>query len=120
MTLRHYLSVILRFGRLVDLDPADRGILDAELCAVTLSRDFALIGSLAIMATHGRDVRPITLRRRVSPVLRFIEADLVSRFFHSTSSQQMFYFYSNGAKITSTVMPQRTRGSTSSAAMRTV
>ena len=33
MTLRHYLSVILRFGRLVDLDQQPALILDAELCA---------------------------------------------------------------------------------------
>jgi hypothetical protein len=49
MTLRLTFSRDLRFGRLADLDPAVRGILDAELCAVTLSRDFALIDSLAIM-----------------------------------------------------------------------
>ena len=52
MTLRHYLSVILRFGRLVDPDQQPALILDAELCAVTLSRDFALIGSLTIMITR--------------------------------------------------------------------
>jgi hypothetical protein len=31
MTLRHQVSLILRFGKLVNLDPVD-GILDAELC----------------------------------------------------------------------------------------
>jgi len=50
MTLRPPLSRDLRFGTLDDLDPADGGILDSELCAVTLSRDFALVDSLAIMA----------------------------------------------------------------------
>ena len=54
MTLRLTLWRDLRFGRLVDLDPALRGVLDAELCAVTLSRDFAFIGSLAIMITRLR------------------------------------------------------------------
>ena len=33
ITLRHYLSVILRFGWLVDLDQHCALILDAELCA---------------------------------------------------------------------------------------
>jgi hypothetical protein len=50
MTLRLTLSRDLRFGTLDDPDPTIRGILDSELCAVTLSRDFALIDSLAIMA----------------------------------------------------------------------
>ncbi len=31
MTLRHQVSLILRFGKLVDLDPVG-GALDAELC----------------------------------------------------------------------------------------
>ena len=51
MTLRLTLSRDLRFGTLADLDPAKCRIVDAELCAVTLSRDVALIDSLAIMAT---------------------------------------------------------------------
>jgi hypothetical protein len=38
MTLRHYLSVILRFGRLVDLDQQRALILDAELCAAVFRR----------------------------------------------------------------------------------
>ena len=33
MTLRHQVSLILRFGRLVDLDQQRALILDAELCA---------------------------------------------------------------------------------------
>lgn len=32
MTLRHQVSLILRFGQLVDPDPVG-GVLDAELCA---------------------------------------------------------------------------------------
>lgn len=52
MTLRLTLSRDLRFGTLADLDPTKRGIVDAELCAVMLSRDVALIDSLAIMITH--------------------------------------------------------------------
>ena len=90
MTLRLPLSRDLPFGWLVDLDPALRGILDAELCAVTLSRDFALIGSRAIMAQFS--FRSTTLRRRVFPVLLFIGAILLSRFSFTISSQQMFYF----------------------------
>lgn len=50
MTLRLTLSRDLRFGMLDDPDPAVHGIVDSELCAVTLSRDFALVDSLAIMA----------------------------------------------------------------------
>jgi hypothetical protein len=38
MTLRHYLSVILRFGWLVDPDQQRTLILDAELCAAGFSR----------------------------------------------------------------------------------
>jgi hypothetical protein len=52
MTLRLTLSRDLRFGTLAGRYPADRGMADAELCAVTLSRDVALIDSLAIMITH--------------------------------------------------------------------
>jgi hypothetical protein len=61
MTLRLTLSHDLRFGRLVDLDQQHALILDAELCAVTLSRDFAIIGSLAVMAQFS--FRPMALRR---------------------------------------------------------
>jgi hypothetical protein len=52
MTLRRRVSPVLRFGGLADLDQRDPLKVDAELCAVTLSRDFAIIDSLAIMATH--------------------------------------------------------------------
>ena len=58
MTLRLTLSRDLRFGRLVDLDQQRALILDAELCAVTLSCDFAFIGSLAIMAQFSFRSRP--------------------------------------------------------------
>jgi hypothetical protein len=43
------------------LDQQHALILDAELCAVTLSRDFAIIGSLAVMAQFS--FRPMALRR---------------------------------------------------------
>ncbi len=109
MTLRLTLSRDLRFGRLVDPDQQRALILDAELCAVTLSRDFAIIGSLAIMAQFS--FRSMALRRRVFPVLLFLGAISLSRFQNSDSSQQMFY-YSSGANVTSTVMPHFTRGST--------
>jgi hypothetical protein len=49
---------------------------------------FAFIGSLAVMAQFS--FRPRTLRRRVSPVLLFIGAFLLSRFPSPISSQQMF------------------------------
>jgi hypothetical protein len=88
MTLRPTLSRGLRFGRLVDLDQQPALILDAELCAITLSRDFAFFGSLAVMAQFS--FRPKTLRRRVFPVLLFIGALILSRFPDSISSQQMF------------------------------
>jgi hypothetical protein len=52
MTLRHQVSLILRFGWLVDHGQQTCPLtLDTELCVVTLSRDFAIIGSLAIMVT---------------------------------------------------------------------
>jgi hypothetical protein len=38
---------------------------------------FTLLGSLAILVSF--DFRPMTLRRRVSPVLLFVGADLLSR-----------------------------------------
>jgi len=50
--------------------------------------DFALIGSLAIMTQFS--FRPMTLRRRVFPVLLFIEANLLSRKKLSISIQQLF------------------------------
>jgi len=49
---------------------------------------FAFIGSLAILAQFS--LRPMTLRRRVFPVLLFIGAILLLHFLHSISSQQMF------------------------------
>ena len=85
MTLRHYLSAILRFGWLVDLDQQLVLILDAELCAVTfrvilllsvvwqswlssaldpglcavtLSRDFALYQSNHIIALFAFEYKP--------------------------------------------------------------
>jgi len=51
MTLRRRVSPVLRFGWLVDPGQQRALTVDAELCVVTLSRDFAIIGSLAIMAT---------------------------------------------------------------------
>jgi len=88
MTLRLTLSRDLRFGRLVDLDQQRALVLDAELCAVTLSCDFAFIGSLAIMAQFS--FRSRTLRRRVFPGLLFVGAILLLHFLRSISSLQMF------------------------------
>ena len=58
MTLRRRVFPVLRFGRLVDLDQQVSLKVDAELCAFTLSRDFAIIGSLAIMATTNVTLDP--------------------------------------------------------------
>jgi hypothetical protein len=51
---------------------------------------FAFIGSLAVMAQFS--FRPITLRRRVFPVLLFIGAVSLSRSEISISIKQAFYF----------------------------
>jgi len=47
-----------------------------------------LFGSLAILVQF--DFRPMTLRRRVSPVLLFIGATLLSRFLIRISIQHLF------------------------------
>ncbi len=112
MTLRLTLSRDLPFGWLVNPDQQRALILDAELCVTMLSHDRAFFGSLAILVTNSRNGRPMTLRRRVFPVLLFIGAISLWHVCESNSSLQMFY-YSNGANTTSTVMPQRMRGSTS-------
>jgi hypothetical protein len=89
MTLRRRVSPVLRFGWLVDHGQQTCLLtLDTELCAVTLSRDFAIFGSLAVIAQFS--FRPMTLRRRVFPVLLFLGADLLSRTQDSISIQQVF------------------------------
>jgi hypothetical protein len=49
---------------------------------------FAIIGSLAVLAQFS--FRPMTLRRRVFPVLLFIGAILLSRIENTISIRQMF------------------------------
>ena len=88
ITLRRRVFPVWRFGRLVDPDQQRVLILDSELCAVTLSRDFAILGSMAVMAQFS--FRPTTLRRRVFPVLLFIEANPSSRNPKSNSITHMF------------------------------
>jgi hypothetical protein len=88
MTLRRRVSPVLRFGWLVDHDQQRALILDAELCAITFSRDFAFIGSRAIIAQFS--FRSTTLRRRVFPVLLFVGAFSLLHVHRPISSQQMF------------------------------
>ena len=90
MTLRRRVFPVLRFGWLVDHGQQTFPLtVDAELCVVTLSRDFAIFGSLAVMPLFG-GFRPMTLRRRVFPVLLFLGAILLARRQKTDSIQQVF------------------------------
>ncbi len=89
MTLRHQVFLVLRFGWLVDRDRQTCTlVLDAELCATTFSRDFTILGSLAVLAQFS--FRPMTLRRRVFPVLLFLGAISLARTRIAISIQQVF------------------------------
>ncbi len=101
MALRRRVFPVLRFGWLVDRGQQTCPLaVDAELCAITLSRDFAIFGSLAALPCLEAPAflpvcqarfRSMTLRRRVFPVLLFLGALSLSRTGIRISIQQVFY-----------------------------
>jgi hypothetical protein len=87
MTLRRQISLTLPFGQLVGHGQHFMLTLDAWLC-VAIFRRFCFYRQ---SGDHGLfSFRPITLRRRVFPVLLFIGAVLLSRIHSRDSIRQAF------------------------------
>jgi hypothetical protein len=74
MTLCHQVSLILPFGSRSILTTILTVVLDAWLCVAVFWR-LCFLGSLAVLTQFS--FRPMTLRRRVSPALLFLGADLI-------------------------------------------
>jgi hypothetical protein len=77
MTLRRRVFSVLPFGQPVGPDHQLRDFRHSGFAPPSLD-GFAFVGSLAVLVSY--DFRPMTLRRRVSPVLLFLGATILSRF----------------------------------------
>ncbi len=78
ITLRHQVSLILRFGTLADPDQHYVGFRRSR-CVPPSFDGFAIFGSLAVLVQF--NFRSMTLRRRVFPVLLFFGSNyIIARF----------------------------------------